>query len=101
MLTAQSPNNPSPSNLTGLEQPAPPTQAVLLTQEQIEEIVDARIAERKRADEAAKAAIAPTATSGSDLSMSAKWNNGLELSTKDKNFRVHVGGRYQFDTKLV
>lgn len=32
------------------------------------------------------------------LAMSAKWNNGLELQTKDKNFRVHVGGRYQLDT---
>jgi phosphate-selective porin OprO/OprP len=35
---------------------------------------------------------------GSDLSMSASWNNGLEVSTKNKDFRVHVGGRYQFDT---
>lgn len=34
---------------------------------------------------------------GKDLAMSANWNNGLELSTKDKAFRVHVGGRYQFD----
>ncbi|MCC7473867.1 MAG: hypothetical protein IT425_00605 [Pirellulales bacterium] len=32
-----------------------------------------------------------------DLSMSAAWNHGLELSTKDKAFRVHVGGRTQFD----
>jgi len=30
--------------------------------------------------------------------MSAKWNNGLELQTADKKFRVHVGGRYQLDT---
>jgi phosphate-selective porin OprO/OprP len=35
---------------------------------------------------------------GDDLSLSAKWNHGLELSTKDKDFRVHVGGRTQFDT---
>jgi phosphate-selective porin OprO/OprP len=32
-----------------------------------------------------------------DLSMTASWNNGLELITKDKAFRVHVGGRTQFD----
>ena len=32
-----------------------------------------------------------------DLSMSATWNHGLELSTKDKDFRIHVGGRTQFD----
>lgn len=31
------------------------------------------------------------------LSMKASWNNGLELMTKDKAFRVHVGGRTQFD----
>ncbi|MCY2965569.1 MAG: hypothetical protein NT069_18385, partial [Planctomycetota bacterium] len=37
---------------------------------------------------------------GSDLSMSASWNNGLELSTKNKDFRVHVGGRTQFDTSF-
>ncbi|WP_175517095.1 OprO/OprP family phosphate-selective porin [Planctomicrobium piriforme] len=31
------------------------------------------------------------------LSMSAKWKHGLEIETKDKKFRVHVGGRTQFD----
>jgi phosphate-selective porin OprO/OprP len=35
---------------------------------------------------------------GNDRSLSAEWNHGLELSTKDKHFRVHVGGRTQFDT---
>lgn len=35
---------------------------------------------------------------GKDLSMSAEWRNGLEVSTKDKAFRVHVGGRWQMDT---
>jgi phosphate-selective porin OprO/OprP len=35
---------------------------------------------------------------GSDLAMTAKWNHGLELSTKNHDFRVHVGGRTQFDT---
>jgi len=37
---------------------------------------------------------------GSDLSMSAAWNNGLELTTKNKDFRVHIGGRTQFDGSL-
>ena len=32
------------------------------------------------------------------LKMTAKWNHGLELETDDKDFRVHVGGRYQLDT---
>lgn len=34
---------------------------------------------------------------GSDLEMTAKWNHGLELSTADKAFRVHIGGRTQLD----
>ncbi len=34
---------------------------------------------------------------GSDLSMSAKWNNGVELQTKNKDFRIHIGGRTQID----
>ena len=37
---------------------------------------------------------------GSDLSMAASWNNGLELATKNKDFRVHIGGRTQFDGSL-
>jgi phosphate-selective porin OprO/OprP len=31
------------------------------------------------------------------LSMTAKWNYGLELQSADKKFRVHLGGRWQFD----
>jgi phosphate-selective porin OprO/OprP len=38
---------------------------------------------------------------GQDLSMTARWNNGLELATKDEAFRVHVGGRWQFDTSWL
>jgi phosphate-selective porin OprO/OprP len=29
--------------------------------------------------------------------MTAKWKDGLEISTADEAFRVHVGGRLQFD----
>jgi phosphate-selective porin OprO/OprP len=38
---------------------------------------------------------------GQDLSMTARWNNGLELATKDKAFRVHIGGRWQMDTSVL
>ncbi len=31
------------------------------------------------------------------LAFSSKWNNGWEASTKDKQFKYHVGGRVQFD----
>lgn len=35
---------------------------------------------------------------GSNLSMHASWHNGLEVATQNKDFRVHVGGRTQFDS---
>src|SRR5262245_23686623 len=35
---------------------------------------------------------------GHDLKMSAKWDHGLWLETADKAFKVHVGGRTQYDT---
>lgn len=37
-------------------------------------------------------------SSGNPLDMKGAWNNGMELKTKDKRFRVHVGGRVQFDS---
>lgn len=35
---------------------------------------------------------------GKDLAMKTVWNHGLWAETADKAFRVHVGGRAQFDT---
>jgi phosphate-selective porin OprO/OprP len=32
-----------------------------------------------------------------DLPFTGAWNHGLEFTTKNKEFRVHVGGRTQFD----
>lgn len=32
--------------------------------------------------------------------MKAGWNNGLEIASEDKNFKVHVGGRYQLDSSF-
>ncbi len=34
---------------------------------------------------------------GSDQVFDLKWNHGLEATTKNKDFRVHVGGRTQYD----
>jgi phosphate-selective porin OprO/OprP len=34
---------------------------------------------------------------GTDLSMSASWKNGVEFNSKNKDFRVHIGGRTQWD----
>jgi phosphate-selective porin OprO/OprP len=32
-----------------------------------------------------------------ELKMTASWHHGLEIATEDKHFRVHIGGRTQFD----
>jgi phosphate-selective porin OprO/OprP len=40
-------------------------------------------------------------TKSTDLTMKAKWKDGLELATADEAFRIHIGGRYQFDTSYV
>jgi len=37
---------------------------------------------------------------GSDKKMSASWNHGLELESANKDFKVHIGGRTQFDTSF-
>ncbi len=43
-------------------------------------------------------AASPGTVINEDLAMSATWRNGLELTTKDKAHRIHIGGRWQFDT---
>ena len=60
--------------------------------------VESILAEQKAAEEdKKKAAEADGVEVGKDLNMTAVWKNGVEISTKDKAFRLHVGGRYQFD----
>jgi phosphate-selective porin OprO/OprP len=41
-----------------------------------------------------------SAVVGSDKSLKATWNHGLELESANKDFRVHVGGRTQFDNSF-
>lgn len=66
---------------------------------EIEKYLSEKEAEEKAAAEAEKEAEAAEGYEvGSDLGMTAKWNHGLELQTKNKDFRVHVGGRTQFDS---
>jgi hypothetical protein len=48
--------------------------------------------------EAELMACPPAQSMKRDLTMTGAWNNGLEFTTKNKEFRVHVGGRYQFDS---
>ena len=37
---------------------------------------------------------------GSDKALTAKWNHGLELQSRRKDLRIHVGGRTQFDNSF-
>jgi phosphate-selective porin OprO and OprP len=60
--------------------------------------VETILAEQKAAEEGKKGDDAAAGTEvGKDLGMTAVWKNGVEISTKDKAFRLHIGGRYQFD----
>ena len=38
-----------------------------------------------------------TCDPGSDLKMTASWKNGVQFATANKEFRMHVGGRVQWD----
>lgn len=70
----------------------------LFTVEEVREIVRAELKSQQEAEAARKKIEEQQPYEiGSDLNMSAKWNHGLEFSTKHKDFRVHVGGRAQFD----
>lgn len=54
--------------------------------------------QKKKADEAKKLLDEQEGyTIGKDLSMTARWNHGLMLETKDKAFRIHPVGRLQVD----
>ncbi|HET6426214.1 MAG TPA: porin [Planctomycetaceae bacterium] len=47
---------------------------------------------------AADASRAAKSSEGDPLDLKANWKNGLTLSNKKGDFKVHVGGRTQFDT---
>lgn len=83
---------------TGDRLDIPQDERLVLSQGELEELIDSRIAERERIkkekEEAEKAATAGKP----DLGMTAKWNKGVEFSTKDKAFKTHIGGRYQLDS---
>lgn len=37
---------------------------------------------------------------GADTSLFARWKHGLDLESKNKDFRVHIGGRTQYDNSF-
>jgi phosphate-selective porin OprO/OprP len=58
----------------------------------------AKDAPSKPAEPAQKPADPPKWEVGKDLNFKMSWAHGLTAQTEDKAFRVHVGGRTQFDT---
>ncbi len=58
--------------------------------------------EKRRADEEGKKkeAVEKGHEVGSDLKLNAIWDNGLLFQTADKDWRFHVGGRFQYETVL-
>ncbi len=65
-----------------------------IDQELLKQMVDAYLEEREAEK---KASMTPEEKKKKALEMTARWNDGLELSTADKAFRTHIGGRTQFD----
>ncbi len=86
-------------------EPPPPAQGPLYTLDQVREIVREELAAQEALRGYSAAPQPPTPltetglspSAGSELTMYATWRNGLELETANQEFRVHVGGRTQFD----
>ena len=65
----------------------------------VTDTLDARLQALEKEIESLKARPVPEAKKPADpKGMNAKWNNGLELNSNDKAFKIHVGGRTQIDT---
>lgn len=73
-----------------------------MSKEEVEKIVADYLkkksdADKKTTEDQAKTKADEWYTVGSVKEMKAEWNNGLEIFTPNKDFRVHIGGRTQFD----
>lgn len=96
-VVAAAPDSPPGGGQVAL--PEPLSAQTQLTSSDVERIV----AEYFQKQEAAKTetpAAAGWYVVGTDTALTAKWNNGLELQSKNKDFKVHVGGRTQLDTSF-
>jgi phosphate-selective porin OprO/OprP len=80
-------------SIPGDEQPSDAVKN--LTEADIKSIIDKHLKD-KEAEKESK--LTAKEKKDRDLAMSAKWNDGFEVSTKNKHFRTHVGGRVQFDS---
>lgn len=77
-----------------VQEPIANTETVQLREEEIRRIVAEYLEEKENQQKAEEK------DKKKDNSMKASWNNGLEIASEDKNFKVHVGGRYQLDSSF-
>ena len=81
--------------VTPAVQSVPP---VLPVSESYLKVLEARVAELEARQGTTPAKAPEPYEVGSDLDMRASWHHGLEVESKNKDFRIHVGGRTQADT---
>ncbi len=89
----------SQSGAPNVALPEPLSAQTQLTPGDVERIV-ADYFQKQEAAKAEAAAAPGWYVVGTDTALSAKWNYGLELESKNKDFKVHVGGRTQLDTSF-
>lgn len=81
------------------QEPKKPSEEEIRLQKAVDKyLAEKEDAAKKKEKEAKDQAAEEGYVVGTDLAMTGAWNNGLEFSTKNKDFRIHVGGRYQMDT---
>lgn len=80
------------------EEAAPPVPDENAVRKIVSDYLSDQEKSKKEAEEKKKMeAEAEGSVIGSDLKMGASWNHGAWLETQDKAFRIHAGGRLQYD----
>ncbi len=80
--------------------PSRPDAQLVMSEDAVRALIESYLAANSQGIVLAPSAEDSTAMAAPrhDLSMHARWNDGLELATDDGRYRTHIGGRYQFDT---
>ncbi len=114
MRPLPSPPQQLPS-VTDALQPLPPTTAVVPASAASDipgspvvfELQERIAALEKRLDDQSIKSTKPDGNSddgyevGSDLKMTGSWRNGLQFESANKDFRMHIGGRVQYDIQRL
>ncbi|HYV34417.1 MAG TPA: porin [Gemmataceae bacterium] len=97
---AQAPYQQVPAGKLGVPNDAPVLTTYPVAQQPAQVTIDHETLQKIVRDEiqADKAKALPeTKSTADDRSLSAKWDNGFVAQTADKAFRIHLGGRFEFD----